>query len=152
MKALLIFTTAVLFAACGRTGERVKIADVCHKDDGELVSVEGFLLLPSVMQTAVNPETELTTYELVLADGPNQNGPAISTAVFGTRSSRSNRIAELSPHGFTQRDLQIFTNTGEIAGSMDRLRVTGKLSKHETLSHGQPCVLKVERIERPDAP
>jgi hypothetical protein len=152
MKALLIFTAAVLLAACERTGDRVTISDACNKDDGEIVSVEGFFLLPSVMQADVNPETELTTYELVLADGPNEKSPAISTAVFGTRSSRSNRIAELSPHGFTQRDLQIFTDTGEIAGSLDRLRVTGKLSKHETPAHGQPCVLKVERIEKPDAP
>lgn len=150
MKALLTITITLLFASCARTGDRVTIADLCNKDDGELVSVEGFLRLPSVMQTDVNTETELTTYELVLADGPGDKSPAVSTAVFGTRSNRTNRIAELSPHGFTQSDLQIFTETGEVAGALDRLRITGKLSKHEKRSQGPPCILNIERIEKPD--
>lgn len=152
MKALLTIPIVVLFAACGRTADLVTIADLCHKDDGELVSVDGFLRLPSVMQADVNAETELMSYELVLADGPDENEPAVPTAVYGTRSNRTNRIAELSPNGFTQSDLQIFTNTGEVVGALERLRITGKLSKHEKRSQGPPCILKVERIEKPDLP
>jgi hypothetical protein len=152
MKALLTFTTVMLVAACVRSTDQVTIADACHKDDGELVLVEGFLLPPSVMQTDVDPETELTTYELVLADRPNDKSLGISTTVLGTRANRANRIAELSPEGFTQSDLQIYTDSGEVARSQDRLRITGRLSKHQEHQHGQPCMLRIERIQKPEMP
>ncbi|HKP69295.1 MAG TPA: hypothetical protein VJV05_08425 [Pyrinomonadaceae bacterium] len=150
MKPLLILSVIAFVSFCSRPGERVAVADACQKDDGTLLLVEGFLRPPNVMRTNVNPQTELMTYQLVLVDGSDEKSPSIETAVFGTRSNRTNRIAELSPEGFTESDLRIITDSGEVVGSLDRLRITGKLSKDEKDQFGEPCILKIERIERPD--
>ena len=148
MKLMLITPVVLIFAACSSTSERSTIADACQKDDGARLAVEGFLRPPVVMQTSVNPDTELMTYQMVLVDGSDEKSPSLRASVFGTRTNRTNRIAELSPEGFTNSDLQIFTDTGEIAGSLDRLTITGKVSKDHTERHGVPCILKIERIEK----
>jgi hypothetical protein len=146
MKLLLISSVIVFMAACSTRRELATVAEACQKDDGAMLMVEGSLRPPNLMEAYVNPETEVTTYQLVLVDDSDEKRPSINTAVFGTRSSHANRIAELSPEGFTQRDLQIFTDNGEIAGSLDRLKITGKLSKAKD-GRGLPCILEIERIE-----
>lgn len=152
MRHLLVIAFAVLFTACAAAGEQSTIDDACRKGEGTIVAVEGFLLLPNVMRTAVNPETELTSYELYLAAEPDDRSSILRAAVLGTRSSRTNRIAELSPLGYTQRDLQIFTDSGEIVSSLDRLLITGQLMKDEPTEseppHSRPCILKIEKIEK----
>jgi hypothetical protein len=149
MKLMLIASMVVLMAACSATSEQSTISDACQKDDGARLAVEGFLRPPDVMRTHVNAETELTTYQMVLVEGSDEKSPSMSASVFGTRTSRTNRIAELSPEGFTNSEVQIFTDTGEVAGSLDRLRITGRLSKDKKEQYGEPCVLKIERIEKP---
>ena len=143
---------AVFFAACANRSESATVDDACQKKDGTLVAVEGFLVLPELMNTAINPETDLTIYELTLAAEPDGKSAAIKTVVPGTRSRKTNRIAELPAEGYTQKDLRIFTDTGEIVGSLDRVRITGKLSKEqsktEASTNGRQCVLKVEKIEK----
>jgi len=147
-----LLLSAVIFAACAGGGESANVEDACQKKDGTLVAVEGFLVLPELMNAAINPETDLTSYELVLASEPVGKSAALRTAVAGTRSRKTNRIAELPAEGYTQKDLRIFTDTGEIIGSLDRVKVTGKLSKErskiEAAPNGRGCVLKAEKIEK----
>ena len=149
--ALLVFS-ALFFAACAKESESATVDDACQRKDGTLVAVEGFLVLPELMNAAINPETELTIYELILAAEPDGKSAALKTSVFGTRSHKTNRIAELPAEGYTQKDLRIFTDTGEIVGSLDRVRITGKLSKAQSKTEASPngrqCVLKVEKIEK----
>ena len=147
-----LLLSAVVFAACAGGSEPATPDDACQKNDGTLVAVEGFLVLPELMDAAINPETELTIYELILAAAPDGKSAALRTAVSGTRSRKTNRIAELPADGYTQKDLRIFTDTGEIIGSLDRVRITGKLtktqSKTEAVPNGRGCVLKAEKIEK----
>jgi len=145
---LVLLLSAAIFAACAKTGEPTTVADACQKNDGTLVAVEGFLLLPNFMNQEINPETELTIYELFLAAQPDGKSQSIKTSVFGTRSNKTNRIAELPPEGYTQKDLLIFTDTGETVGSFDRVRITGELSKNK-IGNEKPCILKIEKIEKP---
>jgi hypothetical protein len=152
MRHLLVIACALYFTVCAPAGKRSTVGEACHLDEGTLVAVEGFLLLPNVMQTAINPENELTIYELELAAVPDDRSSVLRASVFGTRSNRTNRIAELSPLGYTQRDLQIFTDSGETVSSVDRLLVTGQLVKPDTTGNthnSQPCILKIEKIEKP---
>ena len=141
---LVLLLSAVIFAACAKTGEPSTVADVCRMDDGTLVAVEGFLLPPNFMNTLVSQKTGITTYELFLAAQPDGKSASIKTSVSGTRSNEVNRIAELPPEGYTQRDLRIFTDTGETVGSPDRVRITGEISKSTNL-----CILKIYKIEKP---
>ncbi len=107
-------------------------------------------MLPTFTQTTIDKKTEMTTYELSLAEGPDAEGAAIKTAVMGTRSNKTNRINELPSDGYTKRDLQIFTDAGETISSLERVRVTGEMLKSgngEPIA--KPCILKVEKIERP---
>lgn len=121
---LILLLSFFIFAACAKTGEPSTVADVCRMDDGTLVAVEGFLVLPNFMNTLVSQKTGITTYELFLAAQPDGKSQSIKTSVSGTRGNEANRIAELPPEGFTQKDLRIFTDTGETIGSLDRVRVT----------------------------
>lgn len=138
-----LFLSAVIFAACAKTGEPSIVADVCQMDDGTLVAVEGFLILPNFMNTLVSPKTGNTSYELFLAAQPDGKSPTVKTTVFGTRSNEPNRIAELPAEGYTQKDLRIFTDTGETIGSPDRVRVTGEISRNTN-----SCILKIRKIEK----
>jgi hypothetical protein len=147
-----LLSSAAAFAACAGGSESANVDDACQKKDGTIVAVEGFLVLPELMDAAINPETELTSYELILAAQPDGKSAALKTAVSGTRSRKTNRIAELPAEGYTQNDLRIFTDTGEVVGSLDRVRITGQLSKArskvESAPNGRGCVLKAEKIEK----
>jgi hypothetical protein len=147
-----LLSSAAVFAACVGGSESTNVADACQKKDGTIVAVEGFLVLPELMDAAINPETEMTSYELMLAAQPDGKSAALKTAVSGTRSRKTNRIAELPAEGYTQNDLRIFTDAGEVVGSLDRVRITGKLSnarsKVESAPNGRGCVLKAEKIEK----
>lgn len=143
-----IIVVCMLIVSCSKKGEPATVADVCEMQDGTLVAVEGFLQLPNFLQAKTDPETEVTIYELFLAAQPDDQSPAVTTRIPGTRGSRTNRIAELPTDGYTRRDLRIFTASGETVGSSDRVRVTGELWKQRSGAE-QPCILKTERIERP---
>jgi hypothetical protein len=143
-----IMAVCVLIASCSKKGELSTVADVCEMEDGTLVAVEGFLQLPNFLQAKTDPETEVTIYELFLAAQPDDQSPAVTTRISGTRGSRTNRIAELPVDGYTRRDLRIFTASGETVGSSDRVRVTGELWKQRSGAE-QPCILKTETIEKP---
>ena len=141
---LVLLLSAVIFAACAKTGEPSTVAAACQMDDGTLVAVEGFLLLPNFTNTLISPKTGITTYELFLAAQPDGKSASIKTSVSGTRGNEANHIAELPPDGYTQKDLRIFTDAGETVGSPDRVRITGEISKS-----ANSCILKIYKIEKP---
>jgi hypothetical protein len=139
--------TNLLMCGCLRMGEQSTVADVCRMDDGTFVTVEGFLQLPNFLEASTDPKTEVAIYELFLAEQPDGTSASIKTLVSGTRSSMTNHIAELPSDGYTQRDLRIFTASGETVGSSDRVRISGKLQKERV--NRAPCILTTEKIERP---
>lgn len=154
--ALLVF--AVILSACENGSEQSNLADVCQKEDGTLVTVEGFLLLPNFMNIQINSKTEPATYELYFAAQPDGKSASVRTTVPGTRSNEANHIAELPPDGYTQSDLRIFTDSGEPVNSFERVRITGRLSKNKIRGAasfgngasltGKSCVLTIEKIEK----
>ena len=124
------------------------VANACQNSDGAAVAVEGYLRLPNLMQARVDPETELTSYELSLVDDRGVQEDALNVIVVGTRSNAANRIAELPADGYTKRDLRIFTERGETLSSLERVRVTGEMLKGRSGGHGGPCTLAVGKIEK----
>lgn len=136
-----------------KRGEQSIIDDVCQKGDGTLVTVEGFLLLPNFMNILISPQTGNVTYELFLATQPDGKSSSVKTLALVTHTNEANRIAELPPDGYTQSDLQIFTDTGESVGSFERVRITGKLFKNTIRGAaslpGESCFLTIEKIEKP---
>lgn len=143
-----LLVSFVALSACYRVGERSTIAEVCRIDDGTFVSVEGFLRLPNFLESSTDPETEAAIYELFLAEQPDGKSPTIKISISVTRAQKPNGIAELPVDGYTERDLRIFTATGETVGSEDRVRISGRLRKVKIRAE-QPCIVTTERIERP---
>lgn len=140
-------------AACSGTVQLSTVDDVCSKRNGDIVAVDGYLFPPNFLgTTTIDAATGQTTYELSLVSDRDGTGRSITTAIEGTQAAEANRIAELSPEGYTQKDVRIFTDAGETVGSLDRLRITGELSKVQDSREGNPCRLRIEKIERPDLP
>lgn len=129
----------VFLIACANMGEPTTFAKVCQKDDGTLVAVEGFVILPNFMNTETNQK-----YELFLAAQPDGKGGRVKTFIPATKSGEPNRIAELPESGYTQKDLRIYTDAGAVVGSFDRVKVTGKVSRA-----ADGCRIEINKIENP---
>jgi hypothetical protein len=142
-----LLLAAALSFACTRSGASSTVADVCDMEDGSFVAVEGFLQLPNFLEAETNSRTQITMYELFLTDQPDGKSPTITTRITGTNENETNRIADLPVDGYTQRDLKIFTASGETVGATDRVRISGELQKG-SVKGGKPCILKSEKIEK----
>ena len=156
MKPFLIVVAAFTgmgLVACSGPVEPSTVDDVCSKRNGAVVAVDGYLFPPNFLgNTTVDTATGQMTYELSLVSDPDGKGSSVTTAIVSTPALKPNRIAELSPEGYTQKDVRIFTDAGETVGSLDRLRITGELSRAEDPRDGKPCRLRIEKIERPSLP
>ncbi len=129
----------VFLIACSNAGERATFENVCQKDEGTLVSVEGFVLLPNFMKAESDKK-----YELFLAAQPDGKGGRVKTFFPVTTSGEPNRVGELPENGYTQKDLQIYTDAGAKVGALDRVKITGKVSRAETVCH-----IETGKIEMP---
>ena len=144
---LCMLLTAAIAAACSRSGASSTVAAVCEMEEGSFVAVEGFLQLPNFLEAETNAETQITMYELFLADKPDGKSPNIKTRITGTSENQTNHIADLPIDGYTQRDLRIFTANGETVGASDRVRISGEVQKSGTIRERQ-CILQSEKIEK----
>ncbi len=129
----------VFLIACAKTGEPTTFTAICQNEAGKLVALEGFVVLPNNMNAEPNQK-----YELFLAAQPDGKGGQVKTIITVTKSGEPNRIAELPENGFTQKDLHIYTDAGEIVGSQDRVKITGKV-----LLANDDCRLVITKIENP---
>lgn len=139
-----MISSAVVIASCAGTGEPSTYADVCQKENYTLVSMEGYLILPNFVNPATGQKNGTINYQIYLSLQPDGKGQSVLTSVAGTKSSEPNKIADLSPMGYTYKDFRIFTDHGSTVGAADKVKITGMLVKT-----ANSCQIAINRIEVP---
>lgn len=139
-----LIASAVFLTACEKKGERASFADVCQKETGTLVSIEGYLVLPNFMNPATIQRNGAINYQLYLSLQQDGKGQSVLTSVAGTASNEPNRIADLPAMGYTYKDFRIFTDEGSTVGATDKVKITGELVKGPN-----SCQIVVNKIEVP---
>ncbi|CAN5413690.1 hypothetical protein BH10ACI2_BH10ACI2_00720 [soil metagenome] len=139
--AICLAVDAILAAGCNSVQKRVAMADVCQKDQGSIVSVEGYLRLPILNNEESRDEESQNTYTLLLVERPNGTGGFLTTSTRATVTNEPNRIRDL-PVSYTYNDFSVFTDTGQVASADDRVIVTGHVYRN-----AKPCILKIDKIE-----
>ena len=132
---------AVLIAGCNSSARRVVLSDVCQSEQGNVISVEGYLRLPILNHDESSDSESQNSYKLLLVERPNGTGGFLTTSTRATVTNEPNRIRDL-PVSYTYNDFQVFTNTGEAASADDRVIVTGEVRRDI-----KPCVLRIDKIE-----
>lgn len=137
-RAILLSVAVASFSGCREGAKAVSFADVCREEDHTVVSLEGYMRLPVLMDEA---GTVKGTRKLLLVEEENGTGGFLYVLAKDSRTVEPNRIAEL-PLSYTYKDFRIYTEDGRTVSSSERLRVTGEVFKELN-----SCVLKIQRIE-----
>lgn len=110
-----------VLAGCSETpptvGEAVAFAEVCEQDSGKRVSLEGFLQLPDSFTG--DQSVVLRMFETDAFDG----APVGVQMRFGNQPNQLEQV----PTSYTDNDLQVHLNDGQIVGYGVRVKVSGSV-------------------------
>jgi hypothetical protein len=140
--ALCMITFA--FAACGggekkppTVGELKNFAEVCDKaNEGKRVAVEGFLRLPAEVHVKTG---------LVLRLYPTTEFAGKPVGVSADIGNGPNQVA-LMPKEFADKDLNVKTGDGQVAGFGTKVRVSGDVY-YPLVGQEFPCALSNPLVE-----
>jgi len=134
-KFMVLIITLVLLTACSSEPIKVRACELCfEKYKNELVVTEGFVKLPESFYTAGGSVT------LLLVDDSRKRLPTITLKNWGEKKNMMEKLKD----GYTEEDVMIYDNDGNIIKLGDKVRVTGEL-------HGASkpwCEINVDKIEK----
>lgn len=137
---LLFVTTAILLNACGsKPPVPIKVNDAGNAElDGKTVIVEGYMRLPTYTMGGGN---------FVLQ--PRLASRGMSIDVFPNHGKEKNEM-EFLPAEYTNDDLKVHTDNGELLTRKDYVRITGEYAYNEKAKDFD--IINVVKMEKATAP
>jgi len=130
----LMMVSALMVMGCSEPEAKFyKASDVCAKaPEGELVVTEGELVLPDNFYS-----TGSYAAFILKSDDPNVDLPTLNIYFLKERKNTMERIED----NYSEADIKIYDNDGNIVKLGEKLRITGK-------RYGAQCILSVDKIEK----
>lgn len=121
---LAIIACTVIVSSCGSdTPKLVAASDLCNEEyKNEIVMCEGIVRIPDHFYSTGGSVN-------MAFDAPNGKYriPAISIKTFSKTKGEKKNMMDLLPDGYTEEDVKIYDDKGEIVKLGDKIRVTGEL-------------------------
>ena len=136
----------LVIASCEKQVTEVAVNEACKQNEDRAVRVEGYFRLLQSSEPPVPAEIDPQSYMLLLVEKENGTGSFLNVQVPFTASKERNRLDAL-PQSYTYSDLHINTDSGLQASAVDRVAVTGQVTKDS-----RSCVLQVDKIETAQLP
>lgn len=143
---LILATVGLLSGGCAEP-IRVELRDVCSKPAGTVVTVEGYILMPEMMETIQQMSDGRISgvgYQPLLTADTDAMRDAVKLTVWTTRNAEPNRMKEL-PSVIDRREVLVYSRDGKELEANRILRLTGEI----TADSASGCALDVKKIEEP---
>lgn len=137
---LLIFAVALLIVSCSSEPVFVKAEELCQEQYKKKdVITEGILIAPSSFYTMGS------TVTLMLESSSKTTVPSIVFLNYNNDHEKKNMIEPLKD-GFSEEDIKIYDNEGNLVNLGEKVRITGELSGGSK-SYCELWVKKLEKIK-----
>lgn len=148
-KVLIPMLAGIALCSIGCTEPiRVEPRDVCSKPEGTAVTVEGYILMPEMMETIQqmsDGRISAVGYQPLLTADTDAMQHAVKLTVWTTKSSEPNRMRTLSNNG-DRGEVLVYSRDGKELEANRILKLTGEI-KSDSASG---CALDVYKIEEPE--
>lgn len=130
-----------LLSSCGSEPPKLLPAsELCNKDyKNEIVMCEGIVRLPDRFFTAGGSVT--MAFE---APGGKYRIPALKIRTYSTTEGEKKNMMDLLPESYTEADVKIYDDKGQLVKLGDKIRVTGELLG----GLSDWCDIEVSKIEK----
>lgn len=126
---------------------RAELGDVCSEPEGTVVTVEGYIRLPEMMETIQQMRDGRITavgHQPLLAASADATRDAVKLTVWTTTAAEPNRIKAFSSD-YSWEDWRFYADDGKEVPAGKVIRVTGEIVRDEKTG----CAVSVTKIEQP---
>ena len=140
IKGLSILSLVVLSSCGSEPPKFLPASELCNKDyKNEIVMCEGIVRLPDRFFTAGGSVT--MAFE---APGGKYRIPALKIRTYSTTEGEKKNMMDLLPESYTEADVKIYDDKGQLVKLGDKIRVTGELLG----GLSDWCDIEVSKIEK----
>lgn len=140
IKGISILSLALLSSCGSEPPKLLPASELCNKDyKNEIVMCEGIVRLPDRFFTAGGSVT--MAFE---APGGKYRIPALKIRTYSTTEGEKKNMMDLLPESYTEADVKIYDDKGQLVKLGDKIRVTGELLG----GLSDWCDIEVSKIEK----